>query len=455
MQLVNPIVKFDDMTPKEIMSALDSHVIGQDDAKRAVSLAIRNRWRRQQLEAEVADEVTPKNIIMIGPTGVGKTEIARRLAAMMDAPFIKVEASKYTEVGYQGRDVESMIRDLVKVSVGQVQSQYKNRVMSEAENQAEERLLDLLLPAPSFSDDPEKQKEEEGRLKNTREKFRKKLRAGELDDRMVEIRTRQAAPTAGIIGMAGGEEMGFEMQEMLEKMLPEKRKDRRVSIKDARKVIANEEAEKLVDEEEVTAKGIERAEQSGIIFLDEIDKLICSNRADGPDVSREGVQRDLLPIVEGSTVNTKYGMVHTEHILFIAAGAFHGKNPNDLIPELQGRFPIRVSLDALTKEDFERILIHPKNALTRQVELLLATEGLKVKFEKTALKAMAEIAANVNQSAQDIGARRLHTIMEKLMEDISFNAPDMKGEKISISKDLVYERLKDLSEDEDLSKYIL
>lgn len=455
MQLLNPIIKLDALTPKEIMAALDSHVVGQDDAKKAVSLAIRNRWRRQQLSDDIANEVTPKNIIMIGPTGVGKTEIARRLAAMIDAPFIKVEASKYTEVGYQGRDVESMVRDLVKVSVSQVQMQYKERVMQEAEHMSEERLLDLLLPSPAIGGTPEEQKEEEERRKNTREKFRKKLRSGDLDERKVEVRVKQSSPNAGIFSVAGGEEMGFEMQEMLEKMLPDKRKTRHVSVREARKILANEEADKLVDEDEVTARGIERAEQAGIIFLDEIDKLLGGNRSDGPDVSREGVQRDLLPIVEGSTVNTKHGMVNTEHILFIAAGAFHGKNPNDLIPELQGRFPIRVSLNALKKEDFVRILTHPKNALTRQVELLLGTEGVTIIFEKDSLDAMAELAANVNKSAQDIGARRLHTIMEKLMEEISFTAPELKGKTIKITSELVYERLKDLSEDEDLSKYIL
>ncbi|MBN1256900.1 MAG: ATP-dependent protease ATPase subunit HslU [Planctomycetes bacterium] len=443
------------MTPREIVAELDKYVISQDEAKRAVAIAIRNRWRRRQLEPEIAEEVTPKNIIMIGPTGVGKTEIARRLAAMIDAPFIKVEASKYTEVGYQGRDVESMIRDLAKVSVNQVQAQEQVRVMAEAEKMAEERLLDLLLPAPERVTKAEDMENEVERRQRTREKLRSKLRAGGLDDRMIDTEVKEAPPVAGIFGMAGGEEMGLEMQEMLEKMLPQKRKSRRLRVSEAQRILAQEEAEKLIDSEAVCRRGIERAEQSGIIFIDEIDKVIGSHRSEGPDVSREGVQRDMLPIVEGSTVNTKFGLVRTDHILFIAAGAFHGSKPSELIPEMQGRFPIRVELKALTRDDFVQILTKPKNALTRQVELLLQTEGLAIEFQEDSLGAMADMAANVNRSNQDIGARRLHTIMEKLMEEISFNAPDMKEKRITITAEMVSERLADLAKDEDLSKYIL
>jgi ATP-dependent HslUV protease ATP-binding subunit HslU len=449
----------DALTPRAIVARLDEYVIGQDEAKRAVAVAIRNRWRRQQLAPEVAEEITPKNIIMIGPTGVGKTEIARRLASMIDAPFNKVEASKYTEVGYQGRDVEGMIRDLVKVSVGQVQAQETERVMASAEAQAEERLLDLLLPSPEPAFQPgeeaDREDEERQRRERTREKFRRKLRAGELDDREVEIAVKESPPVAGIFGAAGGEEMGMEMQDMLEQMLPGKRRARRLRVGDARRVLAQEEAEKLVDKEAVNRRGIERAEQNGIVFVDEIDKVTGSERQEGPDVSREGVQRDLLPIVEGCQVNTRHGMVRTDHILFIAAGAFHGKKPSDLIPELQGRFPIRVELRALTRDDFARILTHPRNALTRQVELLMETEGVTVRFEPAALERLADLAAQVNQTTQDIGARRLHTLMERLMEEVSFEGPEKRGATVAVDAAMVDERLRDLVEDEDLSRYIL
>ncbi len=457
MKVVDQDAKLDALTPRGIVAALDQYVIGQDEAKRAVALAIRNRWRRQQLPEEVAREITPKNIIMIGPTGVGKTEIARRLAAMIDAPFIKVEASKYTEVGYQGRDVESMVRDLVKLSVGQVRAAETARVMPEAERQAEERLLDLLLPAPepSASAQPEERESEQARHARTREKLRAKLRAGGLDERMVELSVRRSPNVGGIMGLAGSEELGLEMQDMLEKMLPERRTRRRVRVADARRMLAQEEADKLVDEEAVSRRGVERAEQSGIIFLDEIDKVIASGRSEGPDVSREGVQRDLLPIVEGSTVNTRQGLVQTQHILFIAAGAFHGKSPSDLIPELQGRFPIRVSLGALTRADFVRILTHPKNALTMQVQQLLGTEGVEVRFQDEALDALAELAERVNRISQDIGARRLYTVMEKLMEEVSFRGPDLEGERVDVTAQMVRDRLADLAEDEDLNKYIL
>jgi ATP-dependent HslUV protease ATP-binding subunit HslU len=459
MKILESRPTFDAMTPRQIVSALDEYVIGQDDAKRAVAVAIRNRWRRQQLDPEIAEEVTPKNIIMIGPTGVGKTEIARRLAAMIDAPFVKVEASKFTEVGYQGRDVESMIRELVKLSVGQVESQEKEKVRESAAAQAEERLLDLLLPSPpSWSAEPEGEdaRAERERRERTREKMRRKLQAGELDDREVELAVREAPPVAGIFGMAGGgEEMGMEMQDMLSQMLPDKRKPRRMRVGEARRVLQQEEADKLVDSEEITRRGIERAEQAGIVFVDEVDKVIGSNRSEGPDVSREGVQRDLLPIVEGTSVNTRHGMVRTDHILFIAAGAFHGTKPSDLIPELQGRFPIRVELQPLTREDFIRILVHPRNALTRQVCLLLGTEGLDVEFREDALEAIADFAARVNQSTQDIGARRLHTVMEKLMEEVSFDAPERTDKRLPVSAEMVRDRLQELAEDEDLSRYIL
>ena len=461
MQIVQDSARIDALTPREIVSALDQYVVGQEEAKKAVALAIRNRWRRQQLEPEAAREVTPKNIIMIGPTGVGKTEIARRLASMIDAPFIKVEASKYTEVGYMGRDVESMVRDLVKLSVSQVQAQATERVMPEAEDAAEERLLDLLLPAPepvaapSAGETPDREAEAE-RRRATREKLRDKLHAGKLDARKVEISVQRPPPVAaGIMGVGGGEEFGMEMQEMLERMMPQRQNRRLVSVAEARRILAQEEAEKLLDDEEISRAGIERAEQTGIIFLDEIDKLIGGSRSDGPEVSRQGVQRDLLPIVEGSTVNTRQGLVSTEHILFIAAGAFHGNSPNDLIPELQGRFPLRVELTALTREDFRRILTHPRNALTRQVELLLGTEGLEVAFAEEALEALAAIAEQLNRTSQDIGARRLHTVMEKLMEEVSFDAPGRKDKRVRVDRAMVEERLRELAEDEDLSRYIL
>ncbi len=445
----------DDLPPAKIVEKLDEYIIGQNDAKKAVAIAIRNRWRRQQIAPEMRNEVTPKNIIMIGPTGVGKTEIARRLADMTGAPFLKVEASKYTEVGYHGRDVESMIRDLAKAGIAQVQKEALGRVAAAAKLAAEERVLDILLPRPNIDYESEEGKTAAERHTRTREKLRNQLRSGGFAEKTLEVETHAPPPMAGIFGAAGSDEMAMEMQEMLGKMMPGNRKTRRVSIPDALNLFQQEESEKLLDDDAIQREGIERAEQGGIVFIDEIDKVIGSNRGDGPDVSREGVQRDLLPIVEGATVTTKYGPVKTDHILFIAAGAFHGKKPSDLIPELQGRFPIRVELSPLSKEDFQLILTRPKNALTKQYRLLMATEGLALEFTPEALEEMAGFAADLNRSAQDIGARRLHTIMEKILEDISFNAPDLPQKSITITPETVRGRLAPIAANEDLSKYIL
>jgi ATP-dependent HslUV protease ATP-binding subunit HslU len=441
------------LTPREIVDALDKYIVGQSAAKRAVAVAVRNRWRRQQLPEGVREDVWPKNILMIGPTGVGKTEIARRLANLTGAPFIKVEATKYTEVGYHGRDVESMIRDLLDGAIGMVRDEQTQQVKEPAELQVEERLLDHLLPKAegiSSFDDPER---EEKRAR-TREKLRGQLQSGELEDRHVEIAIEERATVVGVLGQAGME-MDVEMQNMFEKMLPSKRETRRMTVRDARKVLFSQEAEKLIDKSKITSEAIARVEQTGIVFLDEIDKVTGTEKQHGPDVSRQGVQRDLLPIVEGSTVVTKHGPVRTDHILFIAAGAFHQSKPSDLMPELQGRFPIRVELQDLTTEDFVRILREPKNSLTKQQVELLATEGVTVEFTDDAIDEMARIAFDVNRRTQNIGARRLYTIMERVFEDLSFDAPELTGKRVKIDAGLVKQRLAEVVKDEDLSRFIL
>ncbi|MBW2700650.1 MAG: ATP-dependent protease ATPase subunit HslU [Deltaproteobacteria bacterium] len=455
-------------TPRETVSELDRYIIGQDQAKRAVAIALRNRWRRQRVPEDLREEISPKNIIMIGPTGVGKTEIARRLAKLSQAPFLKVEASKYTEVGYVGRDVESMIRDLVEVSVRLVRDEEMARVQLMAQQKAEERLLDLLVPPrpTSFEDRPgdsvEESAQEVGKPREegsaTREKFRKMLREDKLEDREVELSVSTQGggfPLMQVFSTSGVEEMNMNLQDMMGNLFPKKTKQRQLKVSDALKILVAEEAQKLVDNDKVTKLALERAEQGGIIFVDEIDKVAGKESGQGPNVSREGVQRDLLPIVEGSTVATKYGMVNTQHILFIASGAFSVAKPSDLIPELQGRFPIRVELHSLGCEEFVRILTEPRNSLIKQYTALMATEGLTLEFDEAALDRIAGIAAEVNARTENIGARRLHTVMEKLLEDLSFKAPEMGQKTIKIDEAEVSRTLKDIAEDLDLSRYIL
>lgn len=439
-------VLLDELTPREIVRELDKYVIGQPEAKRAIAVALRNRIRRQKLDPEMADEVMPKNILMIGPTGVGKTELARRLAKLSNSPFLKVEASKFTEVGYVGRDVESMIRDLVEIAMDLVREERLDEVAERAERNAEDRMLELLMPQqPESSDSAER----------TREKLREKLRDGKLDDRMVEIDVKERGPSFEISTAQGMEEMDVNLKDMLGGLFGNRTKKRKMRVGEALEYLIQEEEQKLIDMDQVTRVAMERVERSGIIFLDEVDKIAGRESGHGPDVSREGVQRDILPIVEGTTVNTRYGFVRTDHILFIAAGAFHVSKPSDLIPELQGRFPIRVELKSLSEEDFIRILKEPKNALIKQYQALMETEGIKLTFTEDALREIANFAARVNESAENIGARRLHTILEKLLEEISFDGPDLKKKQVKIDAVYVRKQLADIVKDQDLSKYIL
>ena len=449
----------DDMTPREIVAELDKYIVGQNAAKRAVAVALRNRVRRQKLPPEIAEDVLPKNILMIGPTGVGKTEIARRLARLAGCPFVKVEASKYTEVGYVGRDVESMVRDLVETSIDMVREEKLDEVADRAEQTAEERVLDLLLPpspppAPGTTEADAAQQREQ--TQRTREKLRAQLREGKLDQRMVDIEVRERSmPSFEIISNQGVEEMDVNIKDMLSGMFGQQKKKRKMSVADAFEYLIQEEENKLLDMDQVTRVAVERAEQMGIIFIDEIDKVAGRESGHGPDVSREGVQRDILPIIEGTTVNTRYGMIRTDHILFIAAGAFHVSKPSDLIPELQGRLPIRVELQSLKEEDFVRILTEPKNALIKQYIALLETEGLKLNITDDAVEAIAKFATSVNEQTENIGARRLHTILEKVLDELSFEASDLKKKNVKIDAAYVHKQLADIVKNQDLSRYIL
>jgi ATP-dependent HslUV protease ATP-binding subunit HslU len=449
-----------EMTPREIVALLDEHIIGQDDAKRAVAIAIRNRWRWRQLPPEIRKEVTPKNIIMIGPTGVGKTEITRRLAKLIQAPFIKVEATKYTEVGYHGRDVESMARDLVESAVTLIKAQKRQQVEEQAKERVEERLVDLLapsLPAPEDDElDPEDLKKTEKRQERTRRKFRDMLRAGELEDRQVELNVEQRSVPVQIFSNMGLEQMDVDFQNMFERMMPKQNRERRVTVREARQLLLEQEVEGLMDRDAIAEEAVRLAEDSGIIFLDEIDK-ICGpdGGSHGVDVSRQGVQRDLLPVVEGTTIQTRYGPMRTDHVLFIAAGAFHKSKPSDLMPELQGRFPLRVELKDLTRDDFVRILREPASSITKQYQALLGADGVSLEFTLDGIDAMADIAYQVNQSTQNIGARRLHTIMERLLEDVSFEAPTPEHREVRIDASFVRRKLQSITDDEDLSRFIL
>ncbi len=447
------------LTPRQVVAELDKHIVGQTAAKKAVAVAIRNRWRRQQLPADLRKDVTPKNIILIGPTGVGKTEIARRLANLVGAPFVKVEATKFTEVGYVGRDVESMVRDLVEAAVGLVKQTQREKVREKAAERVTERLLDLLLPTPkSNSWEPEAEKEDQEKRTRTREKFREKLLAGELEDRVVELTLEQKTPGVQILGGLGMEQMEANLQDMFERIMPRGgNQPRQLPIREARKILTEQETEQLIDRAALSEQAIDLAENQGIIFLDELDKVCSPHGASsgGAEVSRQGVQRDLLPVVEGTTVNTKYGSVRTDHVLFIAAGAFHVSKPSDLMPELQGRFPIRVELTDLTRDDFLRILTEPQNSLVRQYCELLRTEGVDLQFTQDGIEALAELAYDLNRTSQNIGARRLHTIIEKVVEDVSFEGPDLENKSVTIDGEAVRQKIGGIMQKEDLSKYIL
>ena len=469
-QLPEPATFIEDLTPRQIVAALDDHVVGQAKAKRAVAIAMRNRWRRQQLPPDIAEDIVPKNILMIGPTGVGKTEIARRLAKLARAPFLKIEASKFTEVGYVGRDVESMVRDLVELAISMVREERREAVMEEASRRAEERLLKLLVPPPRRPQPPAPGAPGTGQgpqppgfasdepadsLEQTREKFRARLRRGALDDRMVEIEVEESSfPQLEMFGPQGVEEVGINLKEMMPGMFS-RRKARQMTVAEARQVLEQQESEAMIDRQQIAREALRRVEQGGILFLDEIDKICGREGQQGPDVSREGVQRDLLPIVEGTTVTTKHGMVRTDHVLFIGAGAFHVSKPSDMIPELQGRFPIRVELEALGEEDFVRILTEPQSSLTKQYRALLGTEGLEIAFTDDAVAELARLAVEVNAATENIGARRLATLMERLLEDVSFEAPDMDGVSLTLDGEAVRARLADIVEDRDLSRYVL